>query len=207
MFLDNMAILYLVLSFLAGSIPFGLVLTTLFSDINLRDIGSGNIGATNVLRSGRKGLAIATLLADALKGGIAVLCVDVLAGAELAAISGLAAVLGHCFPPWLGFKGGKGVATGIATLLAINPILGLICIATWLAMAALFKISSLSAITGFGVVIIIGWCNTLFNFGVVALSFSQLMTISALSALVIMRHHQNITRLRNGTESKITFRK
>jgi len=204
---DNMAVIYLVLSFGIGSIPFGLILTRLFSDINLRQIGSGNIGATNVLRTGRKGLAVATLLADALKGGIAVLYVDMLAGENLAALCGLAAVLGHCFPIWLKFRGGKGVATGIATVLAINWQLGLICIAVWLVMAMLFRFSSLSALTGFGVTILLGWGTTLFDTGLIQLTSGQLLVISLLSALVMLRHHQNIIRLFAGTETKITFRK
>jgi len=204
---DNMAVIYLVLSFGIGSIPFGLILTRLFSDINLRQIGSGNIGATNVLRTGRKGLAVATLLADALKGGIAVLCVDMLAGENLAALCGLAAVLGHCFPIWLKFRGGKGVATGIATVLAINWQLGLICITVWLVMAMLFRFSSLSALAGFGVTILLGWGTTLFDTGLIELTSGQLLVISLLSALVMLRHHQNIIRLFAGTETKITFRK
>ena len=208
MVFDFITILYLILSFLIGSVPFGLVLTHLFSDINLRQIGSGNIGATNVLRTGRKGLAVATLLADALKGGLAVLIIGVIANADLAAICGLAAVLGHCFPPWLKFRGGKGVATGIATLLAIVWMVGLICIFTWLVMAFLFRYSSLAALTGFAVSAVLVWANSMTGFtAMIQLSGIQLWVITALSALIILRHHQNIARLRSGTESRITFRK
>ena len=208
MIFDFITILYLILSFLIGSVPFGLVLTHLFSDINLRQIGSGNIGATNVLRTGRKGLAVATLLADALKGGLAVLIIGVFANADLAAICGLAAVLGHCFPPRLKFRGGKGVATGIATLLAIDCMVGLICIFTWLVMAFLFRYSSLAALTGFAVSAVLVWANSITGFtAMIQLSGIQLWVITALSALIILRHHQNIARLRSGTESRITFRK
>lgn len=208
MVFDFITILYLILSFLIGSVPFGLVLTHLFSDINLRQIGSGNIGATNVLRTGRKGLAVATLLADALKGGLAVLIIGVFANADLAAICGLAAVLGHCFPPWLKFRGGKGVATGIATLLAIDWMVGLICIFTWLVMAFLFRYSSLAALAGFAVSAVLVWANSMTGFtAMIQLSGIQLWVITALSALIILRHHQNIARLRSGTESRITFRK
>jgi len=208
MLFDNDTIFYLIVSFLAGSVPFGLIITRLFSDINLRQIGSGNIGATNVLRTGRKGLAIATLLADGMKGGLAVLIISVIAPADLAALCGLAAVVGHCFPPWLKFRGGKGVATGIATILAINWMVGLICIGVWLVMAYLFRYSSLAALTGFAVSAIVIWADSIASSGLMMpLSSAQLWIITALSALIIMRHHQNIGKLLSGTESRISFSK
>ncbi len=127
-----------ILSYVGGSIPFGLLLTKLTGTGNLRDIGSGNIGATNVLRTGRKGLAAATLLLDAAKGAAAVLIAREIS-IEAALIAGLFAVLGHNFPVWLKFKGGKGVATTLGVLLAIAWLLGLLTIATWLLTAAIFS--------------------------------------------------------------------
>ena len=143
--LNQAYLLTALLSYVAGSIPFGLVLTKLAGTGNLREIGSGNIGATNVLRTGRKGIAAATLLLDAAKGAAAVLVANKISP-EAALIAGLFAVLGHNFPVWLKFKGGKGMATTLGVLLAIAWQVGLLAIATWLLTAAIFRFSSLAAL-------------------------------------------------------------
>lgn len=197
-----MILLVLSASYLMGSVPFGLVLTRMFAHINIRDVGSGNIGATNVLRTGHKGLAFATLCLDASKGAIAVLCVASLYSDALAAIAGLMAVIGHCFPVWLGFKGGKGVATGIACLAAISWPLGLLCVLMWLVMAVIFRYSSLSALTAFSVSTAICWFGVLAPYSIV-----QSLAISCLTLLIITKHHSNIRRLLDGSESKISFSK
>src|SRR5450432_1631397 len=136
----------LVLGYLLGSIPFGLVLTKLAGTADLRSIGSGNIGATNVLRTGRKGLAAATLLCDMLKGTLAVLVVTHYAGTNVALAAGFAAFLGHLFPVWLKFKGGKGVATYIGVLAGLAWPAALVFCAIWLIVAALSRYSSLAAL-------------------------------------------------------------
>src|SRR6056297_4182091 len=128
--------LWAVLGYLLGSIPFGMVLAKAINLGNLREIGSGNIGATNVLRTGSKGAAAATLLLDAAKGAAAVLAARWIAGEDAAQIAGLAAFIGHCFPAWLGFRGGKGVATFLGVVLALAWPVGLACCATWAAVAA-----------------------------------------------------------------------
>src|ERR1700739_5087650 len=138
--------LAVVIGYLLGSIPFGLVLTRLAGNADLRSIGSGNIGATNVLRTGRKGLAAATLLLNALKGTAAVIIAGYFGGPNAAMLAGLGAFLGHVFPVWLRFRGGKGVATFFGVLLALKWPVGLLALATWLAVAAIFRISSLSAL-------------------------------------------------------------
>src|SRR5947209_2202324 len=136
----------LLVGYLCGSIPFGLILTRLAGTPDIRSVGSGNIGATNVLRTGRKGLAAGTLLGDALKGTAAVLIVEQLFGRELALLAAAGAFLGHLFPVWLAFKGGKGVATYIGLLLALAwPAAGAFCL-IWLAVAALSRYSSLAAL-------------------------------------------------------------
>ena len=136
---DLLLPLALIFGYLCGSIPFGVILTRLAGTQDLRTIGSGSIGATNVLRTGRKGLAAATLLCDALKGTAAVLLVTHFAGYETALIAGLGAFLGHVFPVWLKFKGGKGVAVYIGVLLGLAWPAALICIGTWLAVAAVSR--------------------------------------------------------------------
>ncbi|PIK72986.1 glycerol-3-phosphate acyltransferase, partial [Methylobacterium frigidaeris] len=138
--------LWLVVGYLFGAIPFGLILTRFAGLGDVRAIGSGNIGATNVLRTGRKGLAAATLLGDALKGTAAVLLATRLGGQEAALAAGLGAFLGHLFPVWLGFKGGKGVATFIGVLLGLFPLGVLIFAVVWLGLAALLRYSSASAL-------------------------------------------------------------
>lgn len=187
------------LAYLLGSVPFGVVITRALGLGDLRQIGSGNIGATNVLRTGNKGAALATLVLDAAKGGIAVLIARAVVGAEYAAqIAGLAAFLGHLFPVWLRFKGGKGVATFFGTLIALAWPVGLAACATWAVAAAIFRISSLAALiaAGFSVIWII-----LFNQGQIALA------TFAMTLLVYIRHSANIQRIRAGTEPKIGAKK
>src|SRR5580658_4586125 len=146
-----------ILGYLLGSIPFGLVLTRLAGTEDLRSIGSGNIGATNVLRTGRKGLAAATLLLDALKGTVAVIIAGYLAGPNAAMLAGLAAFLGHLFPVWLKFKGGKGVAVYIGILLGLFWPAAIVFCLIWLAMAFALRYSSLSALVASFVTPIVLW--------------------------------------------------
>src|SRR5271166_4783430 len=182
------------LGYLLGAIPFGLLLTKAAGLGDIRGIGSGNIGATNVLRTGRKGLAAATLLLDGLKGAAAVLIVRALAGQEIALYAGLAAVLGHLFPIWLKFKGGKGVATGLGVLIAASWPIGVAACAVWLLVAATARLSSLAALAAFASAPCAGLI--LENFGVVKLAFT-------IAVLVFVRHQANIRRLIAGTEPRI----
>ncbi|WP_068306414.1 glycerol-3-phosphate 1-O-acyltransferase PlsY [Pararhodobacter sp. CCB-MM2] len=181
-------------AYLLGSIPFGVVITRAMGLGDVRKIGSGNIGATNVLRTGNKGAALATLLLDAGKGGIAVLIARALLGEDAAQLAGFAAFLGHLYPVWLGFKGGKGVATFLGTMLALAWPVGLLCCATWLAGLALTRISSASALVAS--LSAAGW---LWVFG----PQSMILLALALAALVWIRHTANIQRLIAGTEPKV----
>jgi acyl phosphate:glycerol-3-phosphate acyltransferase len=186
--------LALVLGYLLGSIPFGLILTRLAGTEDLRSIGSGNIGATNVLRTGRKGLAAATLLLDALKGTVAVIIAGYLAGVEAAMLAGLGAFLGHLFPVWLKFKGGKGVAVYIGILIGLLwPAAVLFC-AIWLITAVISRYSSLSALIASLITPIFLWW-----FGHVALA----ALFAVLTVLLFYMHRANINRLMAGTEGKI----
>lgn len=182
------------LGYLLGSIPFGVVLTRLTGAGDLRKIGSGNIGATNVLRTGRKGLAAATLLLDGLKGTAAVLIGYYLWGVDSAVLAGFGAFLGHCFPVWLKFKGGKGVATYLGILLGLYPLAGLAFIVLWLGTAFLFRYSSLSALVASALSPILLW---FFD----QAQFAELCAVLAL--LLWFRHRENIRRLIKGEESKI----
>jgi len=186
--------LALVIGYLLGSIPFGLILTRLAGTPDLRSIGSGNIGATNVLRTGRKGLAAATLVLDALKGTVAVIIGGYLGGPEAAMLAGLGAFLGHLFPVWLKFSGGKGVAVYIGILIGLFwPAAVLFC-AIWLATAVLTRYSSLSAL-------IASVVTPLF---LLLLGHSSLALLFAvLTLLLLYMHRANIQRLRAGTEGKI----
>lgn len=186
------------LAYLLGSIPFGVVITRALGLGDLRQIGSGNIGATNVLRTGNKGAAAATLLLDAGKGGIAVLVARAAVGEDAAQIAALASFLGHLFPVWLGFRGGKGVATFLGTLLALAWPVGLAACATWLATAAVSRISSLSALVAAASAPV--WLLVFGQGGMVALAV-------LLAALVWYRHSANIARIRAGTEPKIGAKK
>jgi glycerol-3-phosphate acyltransferase PlsY len=182
------------IGYLFGSIPFGLVLTRLAGTEDLRSIGSGNIGATNVLRTGRKGLAAATLLLDALKGTAAVIVAGTYGGAEAAMLAGLGAFLGHLFPVWLNFKGGKGVAVYIGILIGLFwPAAIAFCI-IWLATAVISRYSSLSAlIASFVTPILLWW----FSHPALAALFA------VLTVLLFYKHRENISRLLAGTEGKI----
>jgi acyl phosphate:glycerol-3-phosphate acyltransferase len=181
-------------AYLLGSIPFGVVITRLMGLGDLRQIGSGNIGATNVLRTGNKGAAAATLILDAAKGGIAVLIARALTAEDGAQIAALASFLGHLFPVWLGFRGGKGVATFLGTVLALAWPAGLLACATWLAVAALSRISSLSALVATAATPVWLW--------VIGQPQAAVLAV-LLAALVWYRHGANIARLRAGTEPRI----
>ncbi len=182
------------LGYLLGSIPFGIVIARLFGLGDLRQIGSGNIGATNVLRTGSKLGAFLTLILDAGKAGIAALLALAFAGQDAGQLAGLAAFIGHCFPIWLGFKGGKGVATFFGLIFALAWPLGLVTGATWLAVAGVFRFSSFAAIVSSGASI--AWC--------IFLGLPQMILLClALAILIMWRHAENIERIKNGTESKI----
>lgn len=184
--------------YLVGSIPFGLLLTRFAGLGDIRQIGSGNIGATNVLRTGNKRLAAATLLLDAAKGALMVVTVRELYGLEPAIWGGTGAIIGHMFPAWLRFHGGKGVATGLGILLAVAWKVGIVVIAVWLLMAVLFRYSSLSALAASAAAPIAAW----FIYGGQIAGFALLLAI-----LVWLRHRENIGRLLKGQESKIRLRK
>ena len=183
-----------VAGYLLGSIPFGLVMAKLFGLGDIRQIGSGNIGATNVLRTGNKLAAFLTLVLDAGKGAIAVLIARAVFGEGAAGVAGLFAVLGHLFPLFLRFKGGKGVATFLGTLLALSFPAGLVACATWLIMAVIFRISSLSAIMA-------ALLAPVFTFYFYHMHGAALVAV--LSLVVIAKHHANIGRLLKGEEPKI----
>ncbi|KQW79880.1 glycerol-3-phosphate 1-O-acyltransferase PlsY [Brevundimonas sp. Root1279] len=192
--------------YLLGSIPFGVILTRAAGAGDVRNIGSGNIGATNVLRTGRKDLAIATLLLDAGKGAAALLIARMLFSNEVAgAIAGGAAFLGHLFPVWLGFKGGKGVATFFGLLIAACWPLGLMAGATWLIVAALFRISSLSALVASAAAPF----YALLPLAALGLPAPQPIFVLAIftAVLIWIRHHENIRRLLKGTEPRIGGKK
>ena len=184
------------LAYLAGSVPFGLLLTRLAGKGDIRAIGSGNIGATNVLRTGSKGLALATLILDGGKGAAVAIATQSLTGDPLiTAIAGLMAVVGHCFPVWLKFKGGKGVATSVATFAAFDIRLGIVFAVLWLGTAAIFRYSSLAALVAtMGCSIATIWLG---------LPEPVIVAVIAMSGLSWARHHENIGRLLTGRESRI----
>jgi glycerol-3-phosphate acyltransferase PlsY len=197
--------------YLLGSIPFGLVLTRAAGLGDIRDIGSGNIGATNVLRTGRKDLALATLLLDAGKAGLALLIFKALTawlgGAAVSEstayqaglIAGAAAFIGHCYPVWLKFKGGKGVATFFGVLIAGPWPLGLIAGITWLAVATMFRYSSLAALCAAAIAPLMAL--------VARFEWEEIVFTLVLAALIFWRHRANIARLRAGTEPRIGDKK
>lgn len=185
-----------VLGYLLGSVPFGLVITKAAGLGDIRAIGSGNIGATNVLRTGRKDLAAATLLLDSGKGAIAVLVAYALKWPP--EVAGAAAFLGHCFPVWLKFQGGKGVATFLGTLLALWLPAGAFACAIWLACAFLFRFSSLAALVAAAASPLVLFAMGKPSFAVAALF---------MTALIFIRHHANIERLMRGEEPKIGAKK
>ena len=178
-----------------GSIPFGLIFTKLAGRGDIRTVGSGNIGATNVLRTGSRKLAVLTLIFDAGKGAVAVLAATYFADAHSAAFIGLVVVIGHCFPLWLKFAGGKGVATSLAVFAALDLRLGAVFVIVWLVTAFISRYSSLAALCAVLAV-------TAGGFVLIDDLISQI-SILLLSALVWTRHHQNIGRLLAGTETKI----
>jgi acyl phosphate:glycerol-3-phosphate acyltransferase len=184
----------LVFGYLCGSIPFGVLLTRLAGGPDLRTVGSGNIGATNVLRTGRKGLAALTLLGDAFKGTVAVLLTYYVFGRDPAIIAAAGAFLGHLFPVWLGFRGGKGVATYIGLLIGLAWPAAIAFCAIWLIVAALSRYSSLAALIASAATPLFLWWRAEIDCAVLFL---------LLSVLLWIKHRGNITRLLRGTESKI----
>jgi len=188
------AALIAVIGYFCGSIPFGLILTRMAGLGDVRQIGSGNIGATNVLRTGNKGLAAATLLLDALKGTAGVLIGFAIGGLEGGMIGGFFAFLGHLFPVWLNFKGGKGVATYIGVILGLAPLMVLVFAIVWISTSVLFRYSSLSALVATFIVPIVQWFT----------GDHRLAVLSAILTLIIwIKHRPNIQRLMSGTESRI----
>lgn len=183
-----------VAGYLFGSVPFGLILTRLSGAGDLRQIGSGNIGATNVLRTGRKGLAAATLLLDALKGAVAVLLARHFGGEAMAVWAGVGAMLGHCFPVWLKFRGGKGVATVLGVALALDWRVGLCAMVVWALAARLLRISSVGGMSAAVAVPV-----TAFLLG----EGAMVPALAALAVLVVFQHRANIRRLIAGTEPRI----
>ncbi len=191
----TLCIISLFIGYFCGSIPFGLVLTKMFAGTDIRAIGSGNIGATNVLRTGNRALAFATLLLDAGKGAVAILVMAAFFPEEIAVLSGAGAVLGHCFPVWLRFLGGKGVATSMAVIAALSWQAGLLMAISWLLVARISGYSSLAALLSF------------LTAGLFALTLPSVTAcvIVSISVLSCTRHHKNIRRLLSGTESKISL--
>ncbi len=187
-------ILWAALGYLLGSIPFGMIVARVMGLGNLRQIGSGNIGATNVLRTGNKAAAALTLLFDAAKGAVAVLLARALAGEDAAQIAALAAFLGHCFPVWLGFKGGKGVATFLGLWLALDWRVGVACCLTWLVAALIWRISSVGALAA--AALSTTWIMVLTDGSTFVLGI-------ALTLLLYWRHSANLARIKAGTEPKI----
>jgi acyl phosphate:glycerol-3-phosphate acyltransferase len=190
-------VLAAIIGYLLGSIPFGVVLTRLAGLGDIRRIGSGSIGATNVLRTGNKTLAALTLALDLAKGVAAVLIGSLWGGDAMLAAAG-AVILGHMFPVWLGFRGGKGAATGLGVLLALAWPVAAIAFAIWLAMLAIFHYSSLAALVA----------------TLAAVTLAAFLTpaataylITGIALLILLRHHENIRRLLAGAESRISFRK
>jgi glycerol-3-phosphate acyltransferase PlsY len=195
---DPFLLLALAGGYLLGSIPFGLVLVRLAGLGDIREIGSGNIGATNVLRTGRKDLALATLVLDSGKAGFACLGFSLAAGPTAGLVAGAAAFAGHCYPVWLGFKGGKGVATFLGVLLAAAWPVGLLACATWLGTALVSRISSLSALTAAA-------CAPMFALAVARPDVA--IMAGGLAALIFWRHRSNIRRLASGDEPLIGAKK
>ena len=187
-------LLWAAIGYLIGSVPFGIIVTRAMNLGDLRQIGSGNIGATNVLRTGNKTAAALTLLLDGGKGAVVVLLARYLAGEDAGHIAALAAFIGHCFPVWLKFKGGKGVATFLGIILALAWPVGLLCLATWAAVAATMRYSSLAALMAAGLAPL--WA-------IVSGRGEVLLLSLILGILIYIRHAANIRRLRAGTEPRI----
>lgn len=187
-------IMVALLAYLLGSIPFGIVMARLFGLGDLRQIGSGNIGATNVLRTGNKVAAFLTLLGDSGKGAAAVLLARALVGEQAAGLAGLFAMLGHLYPVFLKFKGGKGVATFLGTLLALSFPVGLLACGTWLLVAVVTRYSSLSAL----IAALMAPIYTAFFY-----HLHGALLVLVLTGLIFFKHRENIARLKSGTETKI----
>ena len=191
-------VLSFIIGYVSGSVPYGLLLTKAAGLGDVRNIGSGNIGATNVLRTGNKKVAAATLVLDALKGTVPVLITQYFWGADAGIWAAFGSLAGHIFPVWLGFKGGKGVATTIGVLFGLWWPLGLIFLVLWLGMAVLFKISSASALAAAALIPFVAW-----GLGHAELS----VPIAAIAAAVWIMHRENIKRLLAGTEPRINLSK
>jgi len=190
----TLLMLWGLLGYVIGSVPFGLLLTRAMGLGNLRSIGSGNIGATNVLRTGNKGAAALTLLLDGGKGAVAVLLARAMAGEDAAQLAGLMAFVGHCFPVWLKFRGGKGVATFLGIFLGLAWPVGVACCLTWLVAAVVTRISSMAAI----------YMAALSTIWTLFMGYSDMLVLGIILTLFIFfRHAANIRRLRAGTEPKI----
>jgi glycerol-3-phosphate acyltransferase PlsY len=187
------SLLWIGIGYLLGSIPFGLLLTRTIG-IDIRNVGSGNIGTTNVLRTGNKGLAAATLLLDAGKGAAAVLLGQQFGGVEAGMLAGVAAFIGHCFPVWLGFKGGKGVATLLGVALAAVPLAGVIALVTWLVGALATRYSSVG-----GLAAAVAAPVAAFALG----APHSAIALAVMTVILFWKHRDNIARLRAGTESRI----
>ena len=193
------------MGYLIGSVPFGLVLTKMSGLGDIRNIGSGNIGATNVLRTGNKKIAFLTLILDGSKGALALfLLTSVLTNTSILnlykselimSVVAISSVLGHCFPIWLNFKGGKGVATGFGTILFLNLIVGIIALIIWVLIAKLFKISSMSALISYFLIPFLMIFNSVENYFIITSIF--------ISLICWFQHRENIQRLLNRTEPKI----
>lgn len=191
-------VLWGAIGYLLGSVPSGMILARLMNLGNLREIGSGNIGATNVLRTGNKKAAALTLLFDAAKGAIVVLLARHLVGEDAAQLGGFMAFIGHCFPVWLKFRGGKGVATYLGILWAVSWPMGLAACVIWLIVAAIFRYSSLAALMA------AGWMPVVVGFT----DRGEMFVLTAVLCIAVyIRHTGNIMRLRKGTESKIGAKK
>jgi acyl phosphate:glycerol-3-phosphate acyltransferase len=199
--MTQMVIAGLVLGYALGAVPFGLILGYLSGAGDIRKIGSGNIGATNVLRTGRKGLAGATLLLDAAKGATAVLVMAHIGGApatgwasDAALAAAVGALLGHCFPVWLGFRGGKGVATLLGVCLALAWPVGLVCVAVWLIV---LKVGRISSVSGMSAALAAPVTASVIGQGPMA------CVLAGLAVVVLWQHRANIARLRQGTEPRV----
>lgn len=188
----------MVIGYLCGSVPFGLILTRMAGLGDIRKIGSGNIGATNVLRTGKTGLAVLTLLLDALKGFVPVLIARLYYGPDITVLVGLAAFLGHLFPVWLKFRGGKGVAVACGILAGFNWLVALGCIGVWIATAAITRLSSLAALFTAAFAPLLFWF---------AAAYQYAETASLMALLVWFSHRQNIARLWRGLEPRIGEKK
>lgn len=193
------------IGYLIGSIPFGLVLTKLAGMGDIRKIGSGNIGATNVLRTGNKGLALATVILDGGKGAVLVILANIFLTQDYAVLAGGGAFLGHLFPIWLKFKGGKGVATFIGVMFAISWPAGLAVGLTWLLIAVIFRMSSLSALVAAALSPLFVYLLMIYSpiWGQYFGDLQRIELAGFMAVFIFIRHHQNIARLLKGTEPKI----